>query len=204
MPLIESTPDSVSRVYAKSLFSLVEHASGREGLERTLAELEEILQLARSMPEFGEFISSRVITPDRKIASLRRIFEGRVEPSTLNFLLVLAGNDRLRMLPAIIAAFDELFQKAFGRVEVDVYTASPIDEDDRRALAERIRSQLNREPVIHAYVDPTMIGGVRIQIGDHLIDASLSSRLRRLTDQLDTSGLPRVRSALDTIIDPRG
>lgn len=204
MPLIESTPDSVSRVYAKSLFSLVEHAAGREGLERTLAELEEILQLARSMPEFGEFISSRVITPDRKIASLRRIFEGRVEPSTLNFLLVLAGNDRLRMLPGILAAFDELFQKAFGRVEVDVYTASPIDEDDRRALAERIRSQLNREPVIHAYVDPTMIGGVRIQIGDHLIDASLSSRLRRLTDQLDTSGLPRVRSALDTIIDPRG
>ncbi len=204
MPLIESTPDSVSRVYAKSLFSLVESSSAREGLERTLAELEEILQLARSMPEFGEFVSSRVITAERKIASLRRMFEGRLEQSTLNFLLVLAGNDRLRMLPGIVAAYDELFQKAFGRVEVDVYTAAPIDESDKQALAERIRSQLNREPVIHSYVDPSMIGGVRIQIGDHLIDASVSSRLRRLTDQFDASGLPRVRSAIDTIIDPKG
>ncbi len=200
MPLIDTQPDAVARIYARSLYDLADKAGGRAKIEEVLAELEEILDLARADAQFGELLSSRIITPAARGASLRRIFGGRVTDLTLNFLLVLNGKSRIGLLPAFVGAFDSLVQERLGRVEVDVFTAERLDAAHLGALRERLTATLGREVVLHPYVEPSMIGGVKVRIGDHLVDGSIATQLRKLKDQLAHEGAANLRARLPDIL----
>lgn len=201
MPLNQQPPDALARLYAASLFELAQAEGGQSRIGEVLSELEEILELARTDFAFGEFLSSRILPVDNRAASLERIFKGRISDLTLRFLLVLNEKERLNHLPAITAAFDEQVQNAFGRVEVDVYTAAPISQEELNLIRARLQSVLGKEPVLHPYTDPSLIGGIRLQIGDQLIDASVATSLRKLRDQLETHGLAEIRARAERLID---
>jgi len=87
---------------------------------------------------------------------------------------------------------------------VDVYTPTPLDASGIESLKKRIGQALRKEPVIHAWVDPTMIGGFRLRVGDQLIDGSVAGGLRRLRQNLLSGGSPKLRERLDRIIDDKG
>lgn len=201
MPLTHSEPDALSRVYASALFDLAMGQGGQAGIEHTLGELEELIELARTQPAFGEFLSSRILAADSRGKSLERILTGRVSDLTRNFLLTLNAKGRLASLPGIVAAFDEKVQEAFGRVEVDVYTASPISPEDLSAIRDRLRATLGKDPIVHPYTDRGMIGGLKLQIGDRLIDASIATRLRKMRDRFDEHGLAKLRARADRMMD---
>lgn len=200
MSLIESHPDALATTYARSLFDLALAQGGRALVEETQAELEEILELARQDRRFSEFLASRVLGHRERTASLQKIFKGRVGDLTLRFLMVLQAKHRLRHLPVIVAAYDGLAQKAFGRVEVDVFTAAPLDPDEMAGIRDRLARTLGKDVVVHPYTDGSMIGGVKFRIGDQLIDASIATKLRKLRDQLATEGSARLRSRVSRIL----
>lgn len=200
MPLTEAPPDALAATYARSLFELAESQGGKDRIERCAAEIEAVLDLARADKAFAEFLSSRVIATKQRTQSLRSIFATRLSDLTLHFLLVLNEKDRLSHLPAIVAAFDDLLQQRFGRVEVDLYTAAPVEPAQLEPIKDKLRAALGREPVIHAYTDPAMIGGIRLQIGDQLIDASVKTRLARLRDQLARSGMEAIRARAERLL----
>lgn len=201
MPLIESAPNTVSLTYARAAYSVINAKGGREALERTLGELQAVLELARSDQRFAEFLSSRIINNGRRAASLQRIFRGKLADHTLNMLLVLTSNDRLRLLPGVVEAFDQRLQEAFGRVEVRVSTAAAMSDQQKAELAAKLGAKLQREAIVHATVDASLLGGIRIQIGDTLIDNSLAARLRGVSHQVAAGGLPKVRASMDRIVD---
>lgn len=200
MPLSPAQPDAVARIYAQSLLQLAEQQGGAENIESIVAELGEIVEIARGDAKFAEFLASRVLPTEQRQASLKRIFEGNASDLTTRFLLVLNAKERLAHLPAIVAALDEAVQERFGRVEVDVYTASPIDPEGLSTLRDRLAATLKKEVVVHPYTDRAMLGGVKLRIGDQLIDGSLSTRLRAIRDQLATHGQPAVRAAAGRIV----
>jgi F-type H+-transporting ATPase subunit delta len=201
MPLSEARPDALAEMYARSLFELAEAKGGQAVIESTLGELEELLELARANPTFSEFLSSLSMPAAKRGESIRRIFKGRISDLTAHFLLVLNDKGRLAHLPAIAAAFDAKVQAHFGRVEVDVFTAEPIRADELRAIKERFQKAIGKEAIIHPYTEGAMLGGVKIRIGDRLIDGSLATQLRRMREQLNTSGAAALRARAEKIID---
>jgi F-type H+-transporting ATPase subunit delta len=201
MPLIESQPDALSQVYARSLFELAEAKGGRPTIESSQAELEDILELARADARFSEFLASRVLPVAERSRSLEKIFGGRVSDLVLRFLQVLNEKGRLGHLPAIGAAYDRIVQDKFGRVEVDLYTASPASREEIEQVKGRLQRALGKEPVIHAYTDPAMIGGLKLQIGDRLIDGSIATRLRQMREQLTSEGSTEIRARAERLID---
>ncbi|MFT5422645.1 MAG: F-type H+-transporting ATPase subunit delta [Phycisphaerales bacterium] len=198
MPLIESQPDALARIYATALFELTA-ASGQA--EAILGELEDILEAARGDKAFGEFLSSRVINADRREASLLKIFEGNASPVTLNFLRVLNDKDRLTHLPAITTAFDEKVQESYGRVEIDVFTASTMDAAALADVKARLSAAIGKDAIVHPYTDAAMVGGIKLRIGDQLIDGSVQSQLRQLKDNLTTDGAATLRSKFGKILE---
>lgn len=196
-----SSTDAVSTVYARSLFDLAQSKGGHDAIEGTLGELEEILELARSNPKFGELLSSRVVSTEKRGASLQRIFGGRVSDLTCRFLLILNEKGRLGHLASIVSAYDGLVQQHFGRVEVDVFTADPMGPDELRDVQGKLSKSLGKDVIAHPYTDASMLGGVKFRIGDQLIDASLATRLRKLRDQLTTSGNAAIRAKFDGIVE---
>lgn len=201
MARLDRQADALARIYAGALFEEAERAGGQATIESTLAELEDILAMAREDAQFSEFLTSQILAPDNRRDSLRVIFGGKVSDLTLNFLLVLNDKARLDHLGAIAAAYDERLQDRFGRVEVDVYTAAPIDNAQASAIEGRLRDVLGKEPVLHRYVDEAMLGGLRLRIGDQLVDASVATQLRRMRERLGASGADEIRSRLTKIID---
>lgn len=200
MPLTQNEPDALAMIYAKSLFELADKRGGRDAIEGTLAELEEILELARQNPRFGEFLASRALSASDRAAALERIFKGRASDLVKRFLLVLNDKGRLAHLPTIVAGYDNLVQARFGRVEVDAYTAKPMTPDEANRLKSRLGEALRKEVILHGYTDAHMIGGLKLRIGDQFIDASVATKLRKMKDQLATDGLARLRARFDSAL----
>ncbi|MEM1071268.1 MAG: ATP synthase F1 subunit delta [Planctomycetota bacterium] len=201
MPLTDTKPDALANLYAKSIYELASEKGGREAVEQVAGELEDLIELAREDARFSEFLSSRVLKRGDRTQSLRTILDGRVHEITLKTLLVLNDNGRLGHLIPIVAALDEIAQRSFGRIEVDLYTADPIDADQLGRIKQQLDGTLGKETVVHPYTDPKMLGGVKLQIGDRLIDASLATQLRRFHDQLTGEGSARLRAAADRAIE---
>lgn len=199
MPLIESKPDAVAITYARALFDVVK-GGGQEAVERTFAELEAVLEEARQSKSFSEFLSSRIVDSDRRSLSIEKIFGGKFSQPVVNFLKVLNDKGRLHALPAVTEAFDSVAQQSFGRVEVDITTAVELSQGEKDALAARLQQKLGKAPVLHCTVNPALIGGMRIQIGDQLIDSSVSTRLGQIREAMNTRGSSIVRAAADRII----
>jgi len=201
MPLTDARPDALAKVYAKSLYQLADEHGGQTAVENTLGELEDILEISRSDPQFSEFLSSRVLKQKDRTKSLESIFAGKVSDLTLRFLMVLNEKHRLSHLIPIVEALDVMVQQKLGRVEVDLYTAQPIDSGEIASIKAQLNQALGKEAVLHPYTDPSMIGGVRLQIGDKLIDASLQTRLRKMRDQLADQGGSALRAAAERTFD---
>ena len=201
MPLTEANPDAIAKVYAKSLFELCEQAGGRDNAEDTLGELEDILEIARQNPTFSEFLATRVIPVESRDASLVSILEGKASDLTLRCLRLLNRKGRLGHLPPIVASLESLVQDAFGRVEVDLYTAEALDESAKSAFRDTLAAKLGKEIILHTYTEPSMLGGVKLRIGDRLVDDSLVSQLSRMRDRLNTDGSSRVRSSAERVIE---
>jgi F-type H+-transporting ATPase subunit delta len=204
MPLIDIQPDALAEIYARSLFELAEAKGGRSMIESTLAELEDIIEMARADRNFSEFLASRVLPVTDRAQSLGRIFKGRVSDLTLRFLQILNEKNRLSHLTAIVAAYDRIVQTKFGRVEVDLYTPAPISPDEIRVIRDRLQAALGKEPIIHPYVDHAMIGGLKMQIGDTLIDGSIAARLRQFRERLANEGTTEIRARADRLFDDIG
>jgi F-type H+-transporting ATPase subunit delta len=201
MPLSESHADALAEVYSRSLYELAEAKGGQAMVESVAGELETILELTRENARFGEFLASPAVSMPDRAKSLDAIFKGRVSDLVLRFLQILNEKGRLYHLPAVGAAFDSLVQQKFGKVEVDVYTADAMGPDELREVRAQLQKAIGREPVVHSYVEPSMIGGVKIQIGDRLIDGSLETQLRRVKDQILSQGAAKLRGEADRLID---
>ena len=181
--------NALAAVYARSLFELAKQAGGQDKINEVVGELEQIQELLAENREFREFFSSPIVDRDKRSKSITRMFENRITDLTLRFLLVLNQRGRLNEFPAIAAAFDHQVQEAFGRVEVDVYTAAPVSKDQLESLSKRIKDAIGREPVLHPYTEAGMLGGLKLRIGDQLIDGSVASKLRRMKrDLLSSTG----------------
>lgn len=200
MPLIESEPDAVAQTYARSLFELAESEGGQERTEDILGELEDILEIARSDASFGEFISSRIVSAEAREGTLRTILDGRASDLTLRFMLVLNRKRRLGALSGVVAAYDAIVQERFGRIEVDVFTPAPADADQLGSIKERLGSLLGKEIVLHPYTDEKMIGGIKLRIGDQLIDGSVETQIRRLRDRFAAGGRDQIRAGAERFL----
>lgn len=193
--------DALAKVYARSLFELAMDAGGTNKLMEVAEELEQICELARNDKVIKLFLSSPIVDVKARGEALSSIFTNRITDLTLRFMLVLNMKGRLNHLESIEIAFDQLVQEAFGRVEVDVITPAAIDTESMEMIKEKISTILGKEPVLHPYVDESILGGIKFRIGDQLIDGSLHTRLRKLGEKLKNNGGAAVRERFEAFMD---
>ncbi len=198
---MSANADALAKVYAKSLFELAMDAGGTDKLMEVSDELEQICELAREDNKINLFLVSPVVDAVARGKALSAIFTNRITDLTLRFLLVLNNKGRLDRLESIETAFDQLVQEAFGRVEVDVITAVAVDTDSLATIKEKIQTVLGKKPVLHPYVDESLLGGIKLRIGDQLIDGSLQTRLRKLGEDLKNNGGAAVRERFEAFMD---
>ena len=158
--------DTLATLYAQSLLELAEDAGGQEKMLELADELEQVSELLAGERDLRTLFSTPVIDEETRAGLIRRVFENRVTDLLLRFMLVLNANDRLGHFDSIQAAYDQMVQDAFGRIEVDVIAAITLDDATLARISERIKTALGKEPVLHPSVDESIIGGLQLRIGD--------------------------------------
>ena len=112
------------------------------------------------------------------------ILKSLLDEEKKNFLKLLANNKRLSTLPEISSLFDVYYDSFEKTVEANITTAAPIDATQRDNLTQALAKRLQQQVVLHCKVDPTLVGGAIIRIGDRVIDGSVRGKLSRLLEAM--------------------
>lgn len=177
--------DPVARVYAEALFGI---AKDRSVVEETLGELEGFLEIVRDSTDIQRFLTTPVIEPAAKIGHLRPALGGRVSESVEDFLCLLVEKGRMAALGEIVDAFRDLADELANRARVSVRTATPLADPLRDEIEAILRSSLSKQIAIEAEVEPNIMGGAVITIGDKVYDGSVKNRLSQFRKQIMRSG----------------
>ncbi|MBI1369690.1 MAG: ATP synthase F1 subunit delta [Planctomycetes bacterium] len=183
---------AVAETYARSVFDLAQQGGS---VAEVGDELKQIASLIEHEKGLAALFAHRTIPADRKAASIESIFNGRVSELTLRLLLVLNRHARLDQISSIARAFDKLLKDSRGQVDVEVHTAQPLDAGQLAAVTTKLSNAMGKTAVVHPRLDPSLIGGLKIRIGDKLIDASVTHQLARIKQQLNERGQQLARSS---------
>ena len=110
---------------------------------------------------------------------LGRIFGGKVSKEVLNFLKVLSRHNRLGLVPLAAKLVTKLHAERRGLTDVEVRVAAPLDDATLSEIKNQLRKSLGKEPVVTMKVDPALIAGIVVRVGDRVYDGSVSSQLER-------------------------
>ncbi len=190
--VLDIDAQQVGALYAKALLSATEAAGQTESV---LLEFDSLIaNVIDRQPKFESVLASGVVPAEEVVGVIDRAFAGRASPLFLNFLRVLASHGRLKNLRATHKAAHELYNKLRGRVQVRVTTATNLREEMATHIAGAIRGALGREPVLERRVDPDLIGGLVLQIGDTVYDGSVATQFERLRVQMLDRSVHEIQS----------
>ncbi len=185
----------VARVYAEALLN---EAQARNQAADVRDELEALVKdVVRASPEAEAFFVSAAIGRDRKARAIRSALGGQAGELVLNFLLVLNAHDRLDVLDAVATSYRELLEQRSGQIRAYVRSAVPLDDDQKQRIEQEVRTVFEREPLLHTQVDPELLGGFVLRVGDWLYDASVRARLGLIRKQLMERSNYEIQSGRD-------
>ena len=186
----------LTRNYAEALLA----ASG-ENAEAVVLDLEAIqTEILNEHPKFAAILASPTVKRPEKDRLLVKVLEGRAEETVVRFLRVLNRHGRLAILPAVIRQTRVTLDRRLNRKAVTVRSAVPLDDAQQASLRDRLETMVHASPVITLEVDPSLIGGLVIQVGDAVYDASVRNRLERLRGRLLERKTHEIQSRRDHFV----
>ncbi len=167
---------STARRYAEAAFEIAERDDSMEAWMAALAIAEERLV----DPEVARFLSNPSVPAASRIEVLGRILGAEVGGAQRNLLALMVRRGRFEQLPAVIREFRRLYRRREGIVEATVTSAVTLDSAEIQALQTRLEALSGKRVELSQTVDPALLGGVQVRVGDQLIDGSVAGRLERL------------------------
>ena len=171
----------VAKPYARALY---EAAVEQTALTSVTADVEKLQALVEQSEELVEFINTPLLAPQFKSDTFQQLFTDVLHPLTINFFKLLALKQRERYLVAIMDVFSTLVDEAAGRVVAQVTTAVPITENQEQHLIQQLSTFSGKQVRLETETDERIQGGFIVQLGDTVFDASITTQLQRLKQQL--------------------
>ncbi|MCM3636484.1 F0F1 ATP synthase subunit delta [Sporosarcina luteola] len=171
----------VAKRYALALFELSQQHGQTGSIQE---EMKELKKAFRDNKDLGELLDSPKLSSTKKKEIIANIFKG-VNPLVLNAFYVLLDAKRLNEVQYVFDEFLTLVDDAAGIAEAKVYSTRPLTEQETNALSATFAKKIGKHSLrIENIIDPSLIGGVRLQIGNQIYDSSLSAKLDKLQRKL--------------------
>ena len=172
--------EEIAEVYGRSLFEVASEHDKTDELREQLGQFADALQENRDLAIF--FFSPYFSTQEKKDA-LKGLLDGADE-TFVNFLELLIEKHRTPVIFRIRSVYDSLWERAHHVLPVQIATAIELDEDVTRKLGDRIAETTGQKIELTASVDPDILGGIVLRVGNSILDASIRNRLEKLRKQV--------------------
>lgn len=170
---------SASR-YARAIFELATEEGRVDKWSKQLAIIRQVLE----DPTAQAVLANPSIPHDVRMGAVEKLDLPGIDAQGMNLMRMLVGSGRANRLGEIADRFESLADEAAGRVKATVTTAIPLSEADRESLRKDLSGRLGKDVRLDSKVDPAILGGLLLQVGDRLTDASVAARLDQLRRQV--------------------
>jgi F-type H+-transporting ATPase subunit delta len=168
---------AAAKRYARAVFELAQDDRNLEQWSRRLGQVQALLADQR----VAAVLTNPTIPSERR---MEVVSDGAFDPEAANLVKLLIEAGRIHEIGGIVDEFQDLADEAAGRVRATVTTAVELEERDRDRIAAQLSKQLGKEVTMRVQVDARILGGLKVQYGDRLIDASVATRLQQLRRRL--------------------
>lgn len=175
---------AVAKRYAKALFEV---ARDQGQLSEIETELQHIQQIMDDHPEFVKFLNHPKVAKEQKIEQLKAIFQDHVSTTMIQFMQLLIQRNREEHLADIVTRYIKFANVERGLEDATVTSIQPLTDEEKQSLAEHFGKLIRKKIRIHNEVDPEILGGLIVKIGDRLYDGSVSGKLHRFKRRVQTS-----------------
>jgi F-type H+-transporting ATPase subunit delta len=172
--------EEIASVYARSLFEV---AKDQDKLDKVRDELGEFADALNGSRELQIFLFSPYFSTKEKVEGLDRAVSGADE-TFLNFLKLLIEKHRAPVLFRVRAEFDRLWEEENQLLPVTITSAVELDKSTVKQIGDRISEQTGRTVELSAEVEPDILGGIVVRVGNSILDASIRNRLENLRKQV--------------------
>ncbi|OWR53927.1 ATP synthase subunit O, mitochondrial [Danaus plexippus] len=173
--------------YASALYSAASKSKSLDAVEKELSQFQKSI---KSDPKVKEFIINPTLKRNLKVDALKQVaVKTNLSATTSNLLGLMAENGRLDKLEAVINAFKMMMAAHRGEVTCEVITAKPLDPAQKQSLEAALKKFLkgNETLQLTAKVDPSLIGGMVVSIGDKFVDMSVASKVKKYTELISNA-----------------
>ncbi|MET1014885.1 MAG: F0F1 ATP synthase subunit delta [Paenisporosarcina sp.] len=172
---------AAAKRYALALFQLAQEHNQLTQVEEDLREVKVVF---KGNSELQAMLASPKLTLDRKKELVRELF-GKANPLVVNTLQVLIDRKRINETVEVANEFATLSNEAQGIADAKVYSTRPLTDDERASISSAFAKKIGKQSLrIENEIDPSLLGGIRVQIGNNIFDSSISAKLDRLKKQL--------------------
>ena len=169
-----------ARRYARAIFELAQEEGQTDQWSRQLALLRAVLE----QPEVRALFDDPFQTAARRMEAADLLGIEGLGPEAMNLLRLLVDSHRTKVIGEVVDQFEILADEAAGRVRATATTAVELASADRERLSKQLTGNLGKEVRLEVKVDPAILGGLVLQVGDRLIDASVAGKLVQLRRQV--------------------
>ena len=166
--------ERLARVYAEAG---LDAAGGIAEQESLVEELESVADVLKQDPRLAQIIASELISKDEKIAMLDRLFGAKLSTATLNLLKVMARHKRLGLIRDAAKVARKIWFDRSGRTPVQLETANALDAVLEQEILTAFARVLGSDPIVTQWVNPDLIAGFVLRVGDRVYDGSVRTRL---------------------------
>ncbi len=172
--------EEIAQVYARALFEVAEERDSLDEIRDQLGAFADAMHANRDLAVF--FFSPYFSVEEKKRGLDRAVIDAN--PAFVNFVQALIERHRMPAIFRIRTEFDSLWDEARRLLPVKVTSAVALDESTINAIGDRIGSQVDRHIELSAEVDPDILGGIVLRVGNLILDASIKNRLEQLRQQV--------------------
>jgi F-type H+-transporting ATPase subunit delta len=168
--------EEIARVYAEALFEVAREKGKLDAIREQLGQFADALEQSHEMQVF--FFSPYFSSAEKK-EGIHRVLEGADE-ELVNFLELLAEKHRMPVMFRIRRHFDELWKRENKKIDVTVTSATELDPEVVKQIGKEIEEQTGQSVELSSRVDDSILGGLVLQVGNMVLDASIRNRLEKL------------------------
>jgi F-type H+-transporting ATPase subunit delta len=196
--VMDVTEEQIARVYAKAFLGATANSADADGMVEELTSFSD--DVLDRFPKLEQALRSSLVSEEQKEEMLGRIFDGKASKDVLNFLKVLSRHGRLGLVRQAARWVKSLHATRRGMTDVEVRVAAPLDDATYTEIQTQLRKSLATEPVLTVKVDPALLGGVVIRVGDRVYDGSVQSQLERTRAAMIQKATEQIESRRDAFV----